>query len=113
MPAPGRHGAYMMGSDQPIEFTDDNVRQYVANPQTVADLAQMPDVPKGVTTGDDWVAAIRKAQWISDAQVDAFVGTGSIITDDRPLSEYFLWRRYGLDDKTYIDEMTLRAHTPK
>ena len=38
-------------------------------------------------------------------------GDGPIITDDRPRSEYFLWRRAFLADKAYISEPMLRAAT--
>jgi len=31
--------------------------------------------------------------WISDAQVDRFTGSGPMITDDRPLPEYFILRQ--------------------
>jgi spermidine synthase len=109
--APGAHGVYMMGSDQPIVFDEANIRRFVANEQTVADLSTMPDVPKGVTDADGWVAAIKRSEWLDDAEVDAFVGDGPIITDDRPRSEYFLWRRAFLADKAYISEPMLRAAT--
>jgi hypothetical protein len=32
-----------------------------------------------------------------------------VITDDRPRSEYFLWRRAFMDDQAYVDESSLRA----
>ena len=83
----------------------------MANEQTVADLSTMPDVPKGVTDAEGWVAAIKRSEWLDDAEVDAFVGDGPIITDDRPRSEYFLWRRAFLADKAYISEPMLRAAT--
>jgi spermidine synthase len=105
--APGRHGLYMMGSDAPITLDDQAIRRHVGNPRTMADLRQMPDHPARIANADGWVRAIRAGEWLVDAQVDAFVGTGPLITDDRPRSEYFLWRRAGLADKAYIDEPTL------
>jgi len=45
--------------------------------------------------------------------VTAFTGPGPEITDDRPRSEYFLWRRAFMQDKAYVTEAMLRAATPK
>jgi hypothetical protein len=109
--APGKHGLYMMGSDAPITFNDDAIRKYVGNDQTMADLRAMPDQPAKVHDADGWVQAIKASEWLVDDQVDAFVGKGPLITDDRPRSEYFLWRRAALDDKTYINEPMLKAAT--
>jgi hypothetical protein len=39
------------------------------------------------------VSQIEQIQWISGEAVDKFVGDGPLITDDRPLPEYFLLRR--------------------
>jgi len=109
--APGRHGLYMMGSDAPITLDDDAIRRYVGNPQTMADLRAMPDHPAQLADADGWVRVIRAGEWLVDGEVDAFVGKGPLITDDRPRSEYFLWRRASLADKTYINEPMLRAAT--
>jgi hypothetical protein len=105
--APGRHGLYMMGSDAPITFDSASIRQYVGNQQTMADLAKMPDMPTGVRSADDWVKVITAGEWLVDGQIDAFVGKGPLITDDRPRSEYFLWRRAGLTDRRYITQQLL------
>jgi spermidine synthase len=110
--SPGRHGVYMMGSDAPVTFADADVRAQVGNPQTMADLAEMPDHPAGIDGPEGWVRAVRAAQWLRDEQVDAFAGPGPQITDDRPRSEYFLWRRAFLADKSYISEPALRAARP-
>ena len=47
--------------------------------------------PDGTIEG--WVGAINALRWMSDGEVDAYVGPGPLITDDRPLPEYFLLRR--------------------
>ncbi|HKE97835.1 MAG TPA: fused MFS/spermidine synthase [Actinomycetes bacterium] len=107
--SPGHHGVYMMGSDDPISFSEADVRAQVGNPRTMADLAEMPDHPAGITGPEGWVQAVRRAEWLRDEQVDAFTGPGPLITDDRPRSEYFLWRRALLHDKWYISEPALRA----
>ncbi|HUY74298.1 MAG TPA: hypothetical protein VMW11_07285 [Candidatus Dormibacteraeota bacterium] len=33
-----------------------------------------------------------RQDWLKDSQDDAFVGPGALITDDRPVSEYYLLR---------------------
>ena len=66
----------------------------------------MPDHPP--TDAGGWVE-VRRSQWLADDRLRAFIGPGPEITDDRPRSEYFLWRRAFMDDQRYISEATLRA----
>ena len=109
--SPGRHGLFMLGSDTPLQFTDQSILQVLGNPAAVRDLADSPDYPP--TDGPGWVRAVRRAAWLSDDRVAAFTGPGAEITDDRPRSEYFLWRRAFMEDKSYVNEAMLRAATPK
>jgi len=108
--SPGRHGAYLLGSDAPMEFADADVARVLGSESGLRDLADVPDFPRTDAAG--WVRAVRRADWLSDAGVTAFTGPGPDITDDRPRSEYFLWRRAFLDDKAYVHEAALRAATP-
>jgi spermidine synthase len=105
--SPGRHGVFMFGSDAPLEFREPAVRQVLGSPEALRDLNDVPDHPP--TDADGWVEVVRRTQWLADDQVRAFVGAGPAITDDRPRSEYFLWRRAFMDDRNYISEATLRA----
>jgi predicted membrane-bound spermidine synthase len=111
MLSPGGHGMFMLGSDAPLQFNDQDVLQVLGNPEAVRDLADSPDYPP--TDGPGWVRAVHKAEWLSDDRVTTFTGPGPEITDDRPRSEYFLWRRAFMRDKAYVDEAMLRAATPK
>jgi predicted membrane-bound spermidine synthase len=111
MLSPGGHGMFMLGSDAPLRFTDQAILQVLGNPAAVRDLADSPDYPP--TDGPGWVRAVRRAEWLSDERVKAFTGPGPEITDDRPRSEYFLWRRAFMPDKDYVNEAMLRAATPK
>jgi predicted membrane-bound spermidine synthase len=111
MLSPGGHGMFMLGSDAPLQFTDQAILQVLGSPAAVRDLADSPDYPP--TDGPGWVRAVRHAEWLADAQVSAFTGPGPEITDDRPRSEYFLWRRAFMHDKAYVNEPMLRAATPK
>ena len=108
--SPGHHGVYLLGSDAPMELDDADVARVLGSESALRDLADVPDFPRTDAAG--WVRAVRRADWLSDAGVTAFTGPGPDITDDRPRSEYFLWRRAFLDDKAYIDEWALRAATP-
>jgi spermidine synthase len=90
----GRAGMYMIGSDAPLQFRASAIRQ-VFDPSTAqADLASAPDVsPVPVTS---WPSIIHQRLWLKDNQVDAYVGPGPLLTDDHPLSEYFLIHDIGL-----------------
>jgi spermidine synthase len=107
--SPGRHGVFMFGSDAPLEFTDQNIRQVLGAPAAIGDLNDVPDHRR--TDADGWVQIIQRAQWLSDDRLRAFVGPGPEITDDRPRSEYFLWRRVFMDHQEYINEATLLGAT--
>ena len=110
--SPGRHGVFMFGSDAPLEFTEPNIRQVLGAPNALRDLNDVPDHPP--TDADGWVQVIRRSQWLADDELRSFVGSGPEITDDRPRSEYFLWRRAFMDDAAYISEsMLLRAAPPR
>jgi hypothetical protein len=105
--SPGRHGVFMFGSDAPLEFRESAVRQVLGSPAALRDLSDVPD--HRPTDADGWVRIVRRADWLADDQVRAFAGSGPQITDDRPRSEYFLWRRAFMDDGSYIRPATLRA----
>jgi spermidine synthase len=107
--SPGGHGVFMFGSDAPLRLDEPAVRQVLGSEAGVRDLNDVPDHPP--TDADGWVRAVRRAEWLADGQVHAFAGPGHRITDDRPRSEYFLWRRALMDDRTYVDEDRLRAAT--
>jgi len=105
--SPGRHGVFMFGSDAPLQFGEGAIRQALGSEAAVRDLDDVPDHPP--TDADGWVRAVRRAEWLADEQVGAFAGPGPQITDDRPRSEYFLWRRAFMDEQSYVDEPALRA----
>jgi spermidine synthase len=108
--SPGRHGVFMFGSDAPLEFTEPNIRRVLGNPAALRDLNDVPDHPP--TDADGWVAVVRRSQWLADDELRSFIGSGPQITDDRPRSEYFLWRRAFMDDQQYISESTLLRAAP-
>jgi spermidine synthase len=92
---PGGYGLYMLGSDQPLRFDDATTHEVLARPGILADISSAYDSPEHTIGG--WVRRIDGLRWIADGQVDAFTGPGPLITDDRPLSEYFLLRHWLFD----------------
>jgi hypothetical protein len=88
---PGGYGMYMLGSDQPLTFDEGAMREVLARPGILEDISSAYDSPEH--TVDGWISKIHGLQWISDDQVDAFTGPGPLITDDRPLPEYFFLRQ--------------------
>jgi hypothetical protein len=88
---PGGYGFFMLGSDQPMQFDDATIRAVLARPGILDEISSAYDSP--VKTVDGWAAKIPSLVWIADDEVSKFVGNGPLITDDRPLPEYFLLRR--------------------
>jgi spermidine synthase len=89
---PGRHGIFMLGSDQPISLSEAAIRDVLGRPGILANLSETADTP--ADTIEDWVRVLPGFVWLdSGAAVDAEVGPGPLVTDDRPYSEYFLLRR--------------------
>jgi spermidine synthase len=109
--SPGGHGMFMLGSDASLQFSDQAIMQILGNPTALRDLADSPDWRRR-SDGPGWVRAIHRAEWLADGQVGAFTGPGPEITDDRPRSEYFFWRRAFMHDKAYVTEKMLRDAMP-
>jgi spermidine synthase len=109
--SPGRHGVFMFGSDAPLDFTEQNIRRVLGTPDAIRDLNDVPDHPP--TDADGWVDVVGRSQWLADDRLRAFIGPGPEITDDRPRSEYFLWRRALMDDRQYISESMLVRAAPR
>jgi spermidine synthase len=91
-PAEPAIGVMMLGSDEPIELTSANIQQVLSRPGVLDDLNSAPDSPAGVTTAAQWEQQVHDDFWISDARVDEFAASGTLITDDRPYTEYDLLR---------------------
>jgi hypothetical protein len=79
----------------------------LARPGVLEDLSSAYDSEDRWTDADDWVQLIADQTWLSGDAIDQFVGDGPLITDDRPLPEYFLLRRLGQRDETPATPATL------
>jgi len=97
---PGGFGLFMMGSDEPIEFEDETMRAALERPGVLEDLASAYDSRESTVEG--WIGLIRSLVWASDEEIDRAVGDGPLITDDRPLPEYFLLRRRADPDAPHV-----------
>jgi spermidine synthase len=88
---PGGYGIYMLGSAAPMTLDPTIARTVLERPGVLEDISSAFDFP--ATTVEGWLAVIEKQTWLVDDEVDAYVGDGPLITDDRPRPEYFLLRR--------------------
>jgi hypothetical protein len=81
----------MFGSDQPMAFTDAAIADVLGRPGILEEISSAYDSPARTVGG--WTERIHSLVWLTDDEVTAFTGDGPLITDDRPLPEYFLLRR--------------------
>jgi spermidine synthase len=107
-----RHGGiYMLGSDARITWDAASVARVLDTPQTTADIDSAPDfryLPK-----ESWPELFDSMYWMKDSQIDSFVGDGPMITDDHPLTEYYVLHdlfRSGSQSK--VNEAMLRHLWP-
>jgi spermidine synthase len=84
-------GTFMFGSTEPLGFDPVAIRGVLDRPGVLQDINDSMDEP--ITSVDDWAALIPTLPWLDTAGAQAFGGDGPLITDDRPLPEYFLLRR--------------------
>jgi predicted membrane-bound spermidine synthase/glycosyltransferase involved in cell wall biosynthesis len=104
---PGGYGTFMFGSSEPVHFDESSSREILARPGVLKDLAEPDDSP--AATVDSWINVISRLVCLSGAGVPRFAGPGSLITDNRPLTEYFLLRQWTEPGSPPITERSLRA----
>ncbi len=88
---PGTHGVFMLGSTGSVAMDPAAVASVLGRPGVVTDLDEAIDAR--VSTLDQWKAFIPTTLWLGGAEVAAFAGSSPLITDDHPITEYFLLRR--------------------
>jgi spermidine synthase len=88
---PGGYGFFFLGSDQPMVIDEAGVRDILARPGILEDISSAYDSPE--TTVDGWARHIPSLVWITDDEITEFAGDGPLVTDDRPVPEYFLLHR--------------------
>ena len=90
--ANSNYGNYLIGSEAPLRFSASAIKKVFGTPAAQADLNSAPDyspVPLA-----SWPSVIRNLVWLTGKQVKAYAGRGPILTDNRPLSAYFLFQGY-------------------
>ena len=90
---PGGYGTYMLGSDAPMVFDDATSAEILGRPGILEDISKPSAYDSPENTIEGWITRIDSLVTQTDATIDRFVGPGPLITDDRPLPEYFLLRR--------------------
>jgi spermidine synthase len=90
MRAPRAYGMYLLGSDSPMAFHPSAIERVFGTPAARADLDGAPDYAPVPTSS--WPSVISKLVWMKGDQVNTYTGPGPLLTDDHPLSEYFLLR---------------------
>jgi hypothetical protein len=80
----------MLGSTGSVTLDPAATAAVLGRPGVVADLNEARDAP--VATLEAWQAFIPTTLWLGGADVAAFAGSGPVLTDDRPVTEYFLLR---------------------
>jgi spermidine synthase len=84
-------GVFILGSEQPMQLTDEGILEALRRPNVIEDLSSAYDSP--VTDEAGWLQAIKSLVWLQGDDVARFAGDGPLITDDRPMPEYFLLRQ--------------------
>ncbi|MCU0484408.1 MAG: hypothetical protein MUC54_09130, partial [Chloroflexi bacterium] len=90
---------------EPVEFAEADIREVLSRPGVLDDLSTAEDSPADTVEG--WAELIPTLLIASGAEVDRVVGPGDIITDDRPLTEYFLLRRMANRDAVPMEQETI------
>jgi hypothetical protein len=97
----GGSGFYMLGSLAPIAFDSVSVRNVLVRPGVLTDISSAFDSP--ARSLEEWEKLIPKLVRLAPDEVRAFAGDGELITDDKPLPEYFLIRRMRGGDEDWLD----------
>jgi spermidine synthase len=103
--SPGHFGTYILGSRAPITFSPAAIREVFGSPAARADLLGAPDSPDRSTA--QWVSNIRGSVWLTGNQVNAYTGAGPLITDDHPLTEYFMLHGFGTGTAVLVSRLCL------
>ena len=87
---PGKGGVFLFGSREPIDLRPTAIQAILSRPGVLDDLDSAAD--SFPLTDQEWAQLIPRLVCASDAHVTKFGDGGLLITDDRPLPEYFLLR---------------------
>lgn len=107
---PTHRGVYMLGSNAPMTLDRAAIRSVLQRPGVLDDLVNTIDAP--TSSEDAWVDIVAGIPWLSGSTVERFAGQGPLITDDHPLTEYYLLRHLFGPTSPDSSEASLRAAAP-
>ena len=87
----GGYGFYMIGSAGPVDLDPAALVTVLNRPGVLADVNSAPD--SNNRSAVTWAGLLTGLTWAADDELRTAVGDGPVITDDRPLPEYFIIRR--------------------
>ena len=103
----GGYGFYMVGSDGSVDLTPAGISAALDRSGVLADVDDAPDSRQ--RTVQQWADTLMGLTWAAGDQLRTAVGSGPLVTDDRPLPEYFLIRRLTHPDAPMLSLGALRA----
>jgi spermidine synthase len=104
---PATGGMYITGSRGSVTLDPQAIAAVLQRPGVIDDLNEARDAP--VHSIGEWEARIPKLVFLSGSEVRDFVGAGPLITDDRPMIEYFVLRRLTSPDSPRATQRNLEA----
>ena len=87
----GGNGYYLVGSDGPVDLDPSALQAVLERPGVLEDVNSAPD--SNNRSAEEWARTLTGLTWAVGDQLRKAVGDGPVITDDRPLPEYFILRR--------------------
>jgi hypothetical protein len=103
---PGGFGYYMIGSDGPVDIQPEGLIAVLERPGVLEDVNSAPDAAG--RSAAEWAQVLGELTWAAGDELRAAVGDGPVITDDRPLPEYFILRRLVNPDAPLLTREGLR-----
>src|SRR5215469_483821 len=97
--APLFSGLYLLGSDAPMDFRASTIIKVFGSRAAQSDLAGASSFHAVPVTL--WPSIIGQRVWLTDRQVDTYAGAGPTLTDDHPLTEYFMIHDFYLRSRGY------------
>jgi spermidine synthase len=98
-------GVFILGSQAPIAFSPAAIQTVFGSPAAGADLRGAPDYP--AHSAAQWVSVIHDSVWLTGNQVNSYTGAGPLLTDDHPLTEYYMLGELG-DHTFHVRTLDLR-----
>ncbi len=102
----GGYGFYVIGSDGPVDLDPAALQAVLERPGVLEDVNSAPDANN--RSAEEWAQTLTGLTWAAGDQLREAVGDGPVITDDRPLPEYFILRRLMNPDAPRLSMKGLR-----